>query len=297
MSGLDELARFLREIPIVAVRLSLEVSEDQFEVPRLRGVWGAALHALDPRAYSVLFKPGDQGAVGMDEVPGYVVRPRLASNERAGERPGLELILIGSAVEHEESALRAWDMASGMGLGADRIPFPIVERSWVSPSGFSQGRSCPWKLDAVLDYLGPGDESLPLELGLVAPLSLQRDRRLIDQPSLVDIVGKTCRRMESFLPSELRQSWYAWRGSLIEDARRRPAIGRFERAQRTHRYSARQDRDLYIPGVVGALRLPHGAGPLLPILMALEWIHVGKGANLGLGRAAVRFGATEAPSS
>ncbi|WP_162800768.1 hypothetical protein [Acidibrevibacterium fodinaquatile] len=36
--------------------------------------------------------------------------------------------------------------------------------------------------------------------------------------------------------------------------------------------------------ITGALALPHGPGPLRPLLVAVSWIHLGKGTVFGLGQ-------------
>jgi uncharacterized membrane protein YkvA (DUF1232 family) len=50
------------------------------------------------------------------------------------------------------------------------------------------------------------------------------------------------------------------------------------------RWSARQQRRVRLEGVQGELLLPHGPGPLWPLLSASEWLHLGKGTTLGLGQ-------------
>ncbi|MEW6744994.1 MAG: CRISPR system precrRNA processing endoribonuclease RAMP protein Cas6 [Planctomycetota bacterium] len=37
-------------------------------------------------------------------------------------------------------------------------------------------------------------------------------------------------------------------------------------------------------GVCGMLELPDGPGELWPLLLAAQWLHVGKGTVMGLGR-------------
>jgi hypothetical protein len=312
VSTSNPLVEFLQSIPIAVARLTLAFPAEQLEIPRLRGVWGAALHHLDTRAYASIYKPAEGNDADGDGVPGYVVRQAIqVVSPRAGLlRPSknpadanswndsdpsstansvVDFILIGSAVDSFEIAMRAWDMASGMGLGANRQPFPIIDRQMISPGGFPIAWGQFWTLDAVFDYLSDEDATLPTQIVIETPLALQRQRRLIDQPQLVDIIGKTCRRLEMFLPKSLRHPWYDWRRELIEDSRNRYFQPRYTRAPSLHRYSARQDHDFYVPGICGSIMLPGGAGPLLPLLMALTWIHVGKCANVGQGQMSLRF--------
>lgn len=56
------------------------------------------------------------------------------------------------------------------------------------------------------------------------------------------------------------------------------------------RYSARQEAELEMRGVSGGLELPEGPGELWPLLAALTWLHVGKGAVVGMGQLAIETG-------
>jgi len=48
--------------------------------------------------------------------------------------------------------------------------------------------------------------------------------------------------------------------------------------------------EVEVRGVAGSISLPRGAGPLLPLLAALQWIHLGKSTVVGLGQLSIRPG-------
>jgi hypothetical protein len=54
-----------------------------------------------------------------------------------------------------------------------------------------------------------------------------------------------------------------------------------------HRYSGRQRAELELRGITGYLDLPHGPGPLWPLLAAAQWLHLGKGTVMGMGQLSV----------
>jgi len=113
-----ELREVLMMIPVLARRLLLDTPCVEATVPMLRGTWGAALHELDPDGYRRVFT-GDDAEAG---VPGYVLRPAPPDPD---EFPAIEWILLGEAVSDDPTLLRAWDIASGMGLGKHRDRFVV----------------------------------------------------------------------------------------------------------------------------------------------------------------------------
>ena len=50
------------------------------------------------------------------------------------------------------------------------------------------------------------------------------------------------------------------------------------------RYSGARKQEVELRRITGALALPHGPGPLRPLLVAVSWIHLGKGTVFGLGQ-------------
>lgn len=154
----EQIRLFLREIVVLPRRMLLETPGVQATVPMLRGVWGAALHDLDSDVYAAVFSPVEDrpGGRTADEgfangcVAGYVLRPATPDPEFA---PAIEWILIGDAVGREHLLRRAWDVASGMGLGPERRRFYL--RQWIvlGPDGLAQERGSPWLLSDATWHL------------------------------------------------------------------------------------------------------------------------------------------------
>jgi hypothetical protein len=280
----EQIQTILSQVRILPRRLSLVTPGVRATVPMLRGVWGAALHDLAPEAYCSVFL--GQGAAH-ERVPLFVLRPAPPSAE---DYPALDWILIGDGLNYDAALLRAWDIASGMGLGPARRRFHIRALRSLDPAGnlLSAAReSSGWPLFQAVWPLAGTPDSKPCRLRFPAPLRLLRLHRLIEQPTLPDVVVAALRRLEAFLPSPASEALARIKRALVEQARTRPAVSWHGRRLDLVRYSARQKTELEMRGVSGYLDLPDGPGPLWPLLAATQWLHLGKGAVVGMGQLVV----------
>ncbi len=278
------LRSLLAGVSILPRRLSLDTPGVHATVPMLRGVWGAALHDLDAEAYTQVFE-----GVGtpVRRSPGYVLRP--ASRDPA-DAPAVEWMLIGAAIVHDQLLWRAWDVASGMGLGPERQRFRFRAVRTVAASGdFAKdvssnpavGTAGAWTLDTAAWPLDGDPAAIPCRLWFSAPLRILRSHRLITTPTLIDIVEAAFRRIECFVAPVAAD---AVRPSALEAAGRAAATPWSGRRLDLVRWSANQQAEVELGGVAGHLDLPEGPGDLWPLLAALQWLHVGKGSTLGLGQ-------------
>lgn len=270
----------------LVLALSPETTSAESEMQRLRGVWGAALHGLDSDAYETVFHPADSVP------PKYILRPAGRSPQQS---PGFDFILTGAGIRFDEPALRAWDIASGMGLGKQRRPFHVRSRSVLDAAGRAARSSQPWPVTKACWPIPGTPETSPCSLNFLTPLALHHDQRLIEQPTLKDLVAKGCRRVESLLPAKHVAEWRQLKGDLISTAAEVVSIPRFAEPLGVARYSGSQRRDFPIPCVAGRIDLPQGPSATWPLLAALQWLHVGKGTNIGLGR--VEISSTQSASS
>jgi hypothetical protein len=122
------------------------------------------------------------------------------------------------------------------------------------------------------------------ELHFPTPLRLLRRGKLIAQPTLADLIVFVCRRVKSFLHAEYHAAWDDLARVALDLARRTPTQPWRGVPRNLLRYSARQGNEIELRGVSGVLGLPFGPGKLWPLLAAAQWIHVGKGAVLGMGQ-------------
>jgi hypothetical protein len=195
----------------------------------------------------------------------------------------VEWILIGPAVRHDPSLLRAWDVASGMGLGSEHRRFHIRVLRPIAPDGTLLAKGAPagpWPLSKAGLPTGSG----PCAVRFDAPLRLIRSKRLVEAPTFADLVVAASRRIHSYLPGPAADELATLTPALTELARRTPAAAwRGERLDLV-RYSGKQKAEIELRGVAGRLDLPEGPGPLWPLLAAAQWLHLGKGAVFGMGQ-------------
>jgi hypothetical protein len=284
MSITREIQTILSQVQILPRRLSLLTPQVTATVPMLRGVWGAALHDLDSEAYCAVFL--GEGSPS-ERVPLVVLRPAPPSAE---DFPALDWILVGNGLEYDAVLLRAWDIASGMGLGTDRRRFHIRSCRPLSPQGEllpSVREPRAWSLLQAVWPLGGTPDSTPCRLRFPAPLRLLRQHRLIEQPTPTDLIVAAIRRLEAFLPSPAREALARMKPTLIDQARTCRAGNWSGQRLDLLRYSGRQKRELEMRGVSGYLDLPDGPGPLWPLLAAAQWLHLGKGTVVGMGQLVV----------
>jgi hypothetical protein len=281
---MGELAEALRSalggVVVCPRRLSLETPGVRATVPMVRGVWGAALRGLDMSAYKAVFEGlGPSSA----RTPGYVLRSAAVD---ASDAPAVEWLLYGGALAYDAVLLRAWDVASGMGLGPRRVRFGL---RGVCPLGPGGERLAPsrgglaWGLDQAAGAWGDAGGAMPCRLRFRVPLRLMRGGRLNERPSLADVVVGLLRRLAALggrVPGALQEACLACAGATTT------GVWEGERLDLV-RYSGRQRREVELRGVAGHLDLPRGAGPLWPLLSAGLWMHLGKGTAVGMGQLAL----------
>jgi len=286
----------LAEISILPRRLLLDTPGVEATVPMLRGAWGAALHDLDPVAYRAVFDTGN----GEAAPPAYLFRPAPPDPRFA---PAIDWFLFGPALDHEQALVEAWRMAAARGLGPRRRPFKIRHAVALGPRGelrplaeFARTQvagACPlagaWPLAGAA---WPLAATAPCRLVFPAPLRLRRQGRLVERPTLADLVVAAARRIAAFLPHAQHDAWRTQSTAWLELARHTPQTPWVGDRLDLHRYSGRQQSELDLRGVTGWLELPEGPGELWQLLAAASWLHLGKGTVMGLGQLLVEKGQT-----
>jgi hypothetical protein len=272
----ERLDSALSGLVVRAWRLHLETPGVQATVPMLRGVWGASLKELSEPLYYALFVGGQRGT------PRYVMRP---APQEVLPSPAMEFLLFGPHDRRiDDIVWAALDHAGRNGLGAQRYPFTLRHvhpLAWdetpLSPTRSQPGFSlCPLPWPA-------GEPRRACRLKFPAPVRMIYRGRLVEQPTLADVVIAALRRVQSLTTTSADAVW-ADRQSWLELARQiacEPWQG--ERLDLV-RYSGSQKRELELRGVSGSLILPEGPGPLAPLLAASTWLHLGKGTVMGLGQ-------------
>ena len=230
--------------------------------------------------YPYLFEtaPGSEGGIlaGYDRVPNpFVLAPRWDEGRllQPGDETGLRLVLIGRAVEHAGFARQAVVEAGLRGLGPDRGALDLLS---IDPLALPQTSPCPDRVE--IELLSP----LRLVAGgrLVGPAAL-RPRHL-----LLALLRRVSNLAERHGPAPLDLDYRALKERADSAEFAQTTLRWVEWA----RYSGRQQALLQMGGLLGALSLPlAGIEPFWPFLALAPWVHIGKGATMGLG--AVRVAA------
>ncbi len=275
---LPEVCRLLLDhIIVLPCRMQLDTRAVTATVPMLRGVWGKAIHELFPELYGRVFDVGSSpGSIAVS--PPYIVRAAPPFPEWV---PAVEVILIAEAIEYRDELHKCWVYASREGLGKSREPFEIRRREVVLADESTAIDGCAW---ALSHSRWPLPADAPCRLVFPVPLRLRRRGRLIESPTLADLVASLNRRLAGYLPERYRPFWLQLGRQFLEIARATPQQAWVGDRLDLVRYSGRQKSELDLHGVTGALRLPHGPGPLLPLLAAAQWLHIGKNTVMGMGQ-------------
>ena len=273
------ITSLLDRVEIRAWRLSLTTPQVRATVPMMRGVWGRALRHVDAEAYQRVFA---SDGPAHHRLPRYILRPAPPDPMTA---PAVEWILLGIDARLEPILWRAWDIASGMGLGPTRAPFSIRARLPLGPGGDGPSAEAKrWKLSDAVWPLSGDPASTPCGLDFPAPLRLIRQGRLLAAPGPVDIATAALRRVVSLAGEAKGEAYRDMMRAVQQEAAglaARPWHG--ERSDLV-RWSAAQRREIDLHGVTGGLDLPAGPSRLWPLFAASGWTHLGKGTVFGLGQ-------------
>ena len=274
---LPGIQRLLDKVTVSAWRLFLHTPCNHATTPMIRGVWGRALRHLDRGFYDQIFAGSNQCG---HNLPRYILRPAPPDPDTA---PAIDWILFGVDQRHERTLWRAWEMACAMGLGADRVPFRIRRREFLTSDNQSTGGSS-WTLGDI-GWPLPGDPAVvPCLLMFDVPVRLIKRSRLITCPQFGDLITASLRRVAGLagLPrsAEYRDLMRAMR-SVANQTMERPWVG--EKCNLV-RWSAAQQREVELFGVTGSVSLPDGPGFVWPLLAAAQWHHLGKGTVFGMGQ-------------
>ncbi len=280
MSLSRDLLSLLDRIAVLPRRMSIAAAGPRATVPMLRVVWQSALRGLDPAAYRTVF----EGGAGAGEVvPLYVLRPAPI---RPPAAPALEWILIGDAIRHDAVLWRAWDVASGIGIGPERRRFHVRASRILGPGGAPapgviQGG---WPLGGARWPLAGDPAAVPCRIVFKSPLRILRGQAPNLHPNLPDLVVAASRRISLLLDPGGKDALRRILRRLFDYSRLRRSGLWVGRKVDLDTGPAKGGRRTGRQGVVGGLDLPDGPGELWPLFNAARWLHLGGGTVVGMGQ-------------
>ena len=306
-------------LPIARLRLTVR-ADAPLQLPpyagsMLRGAFGHALLALSPLPhqdgkpcalhascpYCQLFAapplPGHSLQKFSHMPQPYVIEPPLGEAQRvqAGQSFGFHLVLIGKALPLRPIVEQAWQRALRTGLGANHAPCTLLEiqdEKGLQPlpgkrkqlSNLNDNVRAPDLLP-----LGEGRGEGPSHTATLhfhTPLRLQVQGKpaRASQLSARDLLIALARR------HQLLRDVHLGAGAPQHDFQTLTAQAQ---AIELHaqdlrwfdwgRYSQRQQQEMQLGGLLGAVTLRGDLAPFADLLHLGQWLHVGKNATMGLG--------------
>lgn len=244
-------------------------------VMRLRPCEGCALEhsCVYPTVFAARPHPSADRMRRYPYVPQpYVLRARTPTpcELGVGDLFELEVVLVGRAAPHVAYIVHAVEEAArhGVGRGRGRLRLESVEPLAIPPASSADGHH-------------------RLRVDLLEPTRLVRDGRLVgprdlDMPAFLMTLVRRVSMLAYF--HEQKSLDLEFR-TLKQTSESVALLAANVHWQDQIRRSARQQRKLTYGGLVGAFDIDLAPAPaFLPFLRLGEWVHVGKGATMGMGR-------------
>ena len=296
-------------LPLARLHLTVR-AEGPLQLPpyagsMLRGAFGHALLALSPLPhtdgqpcalhascpYCQLFAapplPGHSLQKFSHMPQPYVIEPPTggAQQLQAGQSFGFGLVLIGKALGLLPTVLQAWQRALRTGLGPQHTPCTLVDI--YDENGTQRLSNKREQLSNLSTTLPPAPAlGTQATLHFCTPLRLQVQGKPVRAGQLTarDLLIALARRHQLLCDVHLGAAapQYDFK-TLVEQAQ---AVAL--QAQDLHwfdwgRYSQRQQQEMQLGGLLGAVTLHGDLAPFAELLHLGQWLHVGKNATMGLG--------------
>lgn len=214
----------------------------------------------------------------------YVLSPRSGPAET---QQILDLLLFGRGIAHAEVVVPALVAAAETGLGSRRTRLKLETVERVNASG----RVVAWKPgmtpNSVDIPVPPVPETVTVHLESPLRLRIQqqdlRPAQFAVAPFLSALLRRTSLLTRCFGDAAQTPSAELAR-TLILSAEGLELHDPALRWTSRHRWSSRQQRSMPTGGIVGRFNLRGDLAPIWPWLWRGQWVHVGKGTVMGLGR-------------
>ncbi|MCX7634921.1 MAG: CRISPR system precrRNA processing endoribonuclease RAMP protein Cas6 [Syntrophales bacterium] len=238
----------------------------------------------------------------------YVIAPPLETKERyqPGDPFAFTLILFGPINENYAYFIYAMEQMGMMGIGRrvnGRAASYVLEN--VETAGRlvyeKKGRVLhkgPFTTDipaASLIAEGPFPEQEQLGIRLLTPLRLKYQNRLTPELPFHVLIRAALRRAATLYEVYDGGEPPLDYGGLVHRAQKVRLVSSQTRWLDWRRYSNRQERDMFMGGIIGEAIYEGPIGEFMPLLRFAEIAHLGKSTTFGLGRIELFNPAKEAP--
>lgn len=285
--------------------------DDKLTIPShsgsmLRGAFGMALRRLscltelpDCRhcpfkagcAYTQIFENTDDNGTNP-----YVLRPPKSQTILPNHTWQFGITLIGTASEHYELIIKAWQDALMMGIGGGkhRVSANIVKVMNMGQVVFEKNRFIITNPRALKTITIPNiDNATHFTLHFVTPFRLQHQGKIAHQSHqfesrqlLINLYNRILRCQENHDKGNDWQIGYADFGEFLADI---DSLIFDDKVQSVNinRHSSRQGRKITLFGMIGDVTITGDSKVLVRLLRLLwlgQYINVGKSTTLGLGQ-------------
>jgi hypothetical protein len=208
----------------------------------------------------------------------------------------LGLTLVGRGNAYLPYLIHALQRAGEQGLGKRRTPMTLVG-VWQAQPPESDAWVLIYEPGGTLNAQTATVPSLPapphtIRLRFETPLRLQRNEHLVtpDAFRFADFFGPLLRRVSMLTYFHTETPLDTDFAGIMEEARQLDLTERQLVWKDWTRYSSRQKTTMEMGGLVGeiGIQLPE-ACLLWPYLWLGQWVHVGKGTSMGLGRYSIEM--------
>lgn len=260
-------------------------------------------------AYPYVFEtappPDAEKLRGLEQVPRpFVLEPPERGGRqsyRPGERFDFGLVLVGRGIGYLPHFLLTLGELGRTGLGANRGRFDVVEVLAEHPRGtrriWTPGANGLAGIDVALtaaELMRPtalaGLSELPHRLAVCfqTPARVRSEGQVRTALTFQELVRALLRRLSSLCYFHCGGELAVDFRGLIERASLIRTVAEDLRWQAQERFSGRQRQRIDMSGVLGRVVFeapePSVWEEYLPLLTAGEWVHVGKGTVMGLGK-------------
>lgn len=238
-------------------------------------------------------------AAGQEAPRPYVLR--VPAGGGAVRETHFQLVLLGAAVPLLPYFVLAvnewWELGIGpghvmTGLQSAVAVHPFTgERHTIFEEGASRLTPPQWEVTVEQLLAAAPPPARELQVQFLTPTVLRFQGKPLAVPQFAPLVATLARRAEALCRHHALPAVVADAPALIRSSRE-VALRSWEGGtEQRRRYSSRQWRSMCVEGFVGTAVFEGELAPYLPLLKLGEYMHVGKGAVMGLGEMKVAGGA------
>lgn len=239
----------------------------------------------------------------LDQIPRpFVLEPPEGEQRQfgPGESFSFRLVLVGRSIDYLPYFLFTFTELGRTGLGPGRGQYQVM---CVQAEGLQESQCIYTATESNLRQDGPtvqASQLLPskkassrLTLHFLTPARIKSEGSLQTEISFQDLIRALLRRLSSLCYFHCGCALQLDFRELIEQAAAVRTVSSELHWQGQERFSSRQQQWIPMGGLLGSVTFaapdPGHLEPFWPLLCAGEWVHIGKGCVMGMGKYQLEF--------